>query len=394
MPRLVATPLRALLVATRLLGHALSRAAASATTRVDLVVELRLTCAQLTQQNALLRARLARVPARHRPHYAPDERWRLLELRALHGWSLEDTAAHALVTPATVARWEREAEATTSVATPTPARPTPPVRRFADVVRQLIQTMDRAGVGGNALIARTLARAGWRVSPDTVRRIRRERPVRLPPAPDGTGIVARYPNHVWLMDLTTIRSLFGVVSLTLALVFDACARCPLVWRVFARTPTARDLARLLRRAVRAYGRARHLITDRGRQFTAKAFRRVVRRLGIGQRFGAVGRVGSIALLERVWRTLKDLARVRPRPPLTAHALEARLRRVMPWYATCRPHSALEGATPHEIYAARPRVVAPRAPPRGRRGEGPRDAPYAVAFIDPDRTLPVLLRRAA
>ena len=393
MPRLVATPLHALLLVTRLLGQTLGRAVRGATPAADAIMELRLTCARLEQQNALLRARLARVPPRHRPHYAPDERWRVLDLRAVHGWSLDDAAAHALVTPATIARWEREALRAPSDAA-TPARPTPPVRRFADVVRHLIQTMDRGGVGGNTLIARTLARAGWRVSPETVRRIRRERPVRLPPAPDGTGVVARYPNHVWLMDLTTIRGLFGATSLTLALVFDACARLPLVWRVFTQTPTARDLARLLRRAVRAYGAAQHLITDRGRQFTAKAFRRAVRRLGIRQRFGAVGRVGSIALLERAWRTLKAVARVRARPPLTARSLEGRLRLALPWYAMCRPHSALHGATPHEVYHARTRVVSLQAPPRGRPGEGPRHAPYVVAFVDPNRTLPVLIRRAA
>lgn len=134
MPRVATTPLRALLVATRLLGHALDRAVDDATCRAQTVAELRLICGELAQQNAVL--------------------------RALHGWSLDDTAAHALVTPATVARRERDAHATTPDAAATPARPRPPVRRFADVVRQLIQTMDRAGMGGNALIARTLARAG------------------------------------------------------------------------------------------------------------------------------------------------------------------------------------------------------------------------------------------
>ena len=64
--------------------------------------------------------------ARRRPHYAPEERWRLLELRALHDWSLEDTAVHALVAPGTVARWEREAQAAT----------TPVSRRLHDPRRQ------------------------------------------------------------------------------------------------------------------------------------------------------------------------------------------------------------------------------------------------------------------
>ena len=87
-----------------------------------------------------------------------------------------------------------------------------------------------------------------------------------------------------------------------------------------------------------------MITDRGRQFTATAFRRAVRRLGIRQRFGAVGRVGSLALLERCWRTLKALAHVRTRPPLTAEGLARRLDAAIAWYATCRPPTPSQGTT--------------------------------------------------
>ena len=42
--------------------------------------------------------------------------------------------------------------------------PLPPVRRFADVVRATVKTMELAGFGGNDLIARALARTGWRLS--------------------------------------------------------------------------------------------------------------------------------------------------------------------------------------------------------------------------------------
>ena len=78
---------------------------------------------------------------------------------------------------------------------------------------------------------RTLARAGWHVSAETVRRIRRERPVATPTDPRGAGVIARHPNHVWLIELTTIRGLVGPVASTLACVYGAFARLPLVWRV-------------------------------------------------------------------------------------------------------------------------------------------------------------------
>ena len=50
-------------------------------------------------------ARLARIPALRRPHYQPTERLAILELRALRGWSLAQTARVFHVTLATIASW-------------------------------------------------------------------------------------------------------------------------------------------------------------------------------------------------------------------------------------------------------------------------------------------------
>lgn len=227
------------------------------------------------------------------------------------------------MTAATIARWERDA-ARAEDGRARVARPTPPIRRFSDAVRALVQLMDRCGVGGNALIARTLLRGGWRVSPETVRRIRRERPIAGPADARGTSVMARQPNHVWLIDLTSIGGVFRATTFHLAVIFDAFARRPLAWRMFEQTPTARQMTRLLQTATDRCDRPRHLISDRGVQFTAKTFRRRLRRLRVGHRLGAVGQSGSIALIERCWRTIKDAARARDRPPLSAATLEARL----------------------------------------------------------------------
>jgi hypothetical protein len=51
--------------------------------------------------------RLARIPPKHRPHYSPAERFRILELKHLHGLTMEETAWRFLVTPTTVARADR-----------------------------------------------------------------------------------------------------------------------------------------------------------------------------------------------------------------------------------------------------------------------------------------------
>jgi hypothetical protein len=55
--------------------------------------------AQLHVELDLLRARLARVPAKNRPHYTPVERLRILELKAVRGWNASQLARRLLLAP-------------------------------------------------------------------------------------------------------------------------------------------------------------------------------------------------------------------------------------------------------------------------------------------------------
>jgi hypothetical protein len=100
-----------------------------------------------------------------------EQRFRILRIRGFLDLSQHETADMFRVSIETIARWEMEA---TRAGGETP-RPlvAPPVRRFADVVRAVVKTMELAGFGGNDLIARTLARAGWKLSARTVGRIRK-----------------------------------------------------------------------------------------------------------------------------------------------------------------------------------------------------------------------------
>ncbi len=62
------------------------------------------------------------------------------------------------------------------------------------------------------------------------------------------------------------------------------------------------------------------------RLTGAVFRRYLRTIGVQHRFRAVGRPGSIALIERFWRTLKDGLRARySAPPLVLAQLEGRVR---------------------------------------------------------------------
>jgi hypothetical protein len=116
---------------------------------------------------------------------------------------------------------------------------------------------------------------------------------------------------------------------------------------------------------------------------------------VKQRFGAVGKKGSIALIERLWRTLKDTLGLRLLRPLVAEDLAATVERGLVHYAHFHPHQGLGGATPAEMYFGRtPAHLSAIPPPRGRPGEGPIDSPFRVEYLDPERLLPVLVRKAA
>ena len=117
-------------------------------------------------------------------------------------------------------------------------------------------------------------------------------------------------------------------------------------------------------------------------------------MGIAGSAGAY-RPGSIALIERLWRTLKDGLGLRALWPLFAQDLLQTVALGLVHYAHFRPHQALGGATPAEVYFGRtPWHLSALPPPRGRPGEGPMDSPFRVDYLDAERLLPVLVRKAA
>lgn len=304
------------------------------------------------------------------------------------------------VSSGTVLRWERELQGAPDQPTVgSLVKPTPPVRRFADVVRHVVQTLSLAGFPGDASVPSFLARAGWRLSRRTVQRIRKEKPFAPePPKAEsgGRAVRARYPNHVWMMDLTEIPGLFRLFSFKLAVVLDVFSRLPLAARVFLSEPSAADIAHLFAGAALRFGPPRHSVSDRGPQFTTDTFRRTLADHGVSHRYGAVGQTGSIALIDRFFLTLKTITKVTARPPLLRTDLERRLALLFVYHACLRPHQGLGGSTPAERFLGRrPAHLDAVPPPRGRPGERVQaDPPFVLRFLDPERRLPYLACRAA
>jgi transposase InsO family protein len=400
--------LKALVKATHLLGLALAERLRQYRDARDPLVdrfgqlhEHALHGELLRESLSILGSRWDKLPDRQRPHYPPEARFRILRLRALLALSAQETARTFRVSTTTVLRWEQEAAAEPDRETVgSLLKPSPPVRRFADVVRHLVQTLSLAGFPGDRSVALVLARAGWRVSRRTVQRVRREKPVAPPSppivAPATHAVRACFPHHVWMLDITQVSSFLRLFSFKLAVVFDVFSRTPLAARAFLREPSGQDIARLLRRAAERFGAPRHSVSDQGAQFTSRVFQRTLARLGIQHRYGAIGMTGSIALIERFFRTVKTTASLRTRPPLLRSDLERRLALTFLYYVWLRPHQGLGGATPAERHLGFwPAHLAAVPPPRGRpEARDSRPLPFEVRYLDPEQRLPYLASRAA
>jgi len=97
---------------------------------------------------------------------------------------------------------------------------------------------------------------------------------------------------------------------------------------------------------RAAGDApKHLISDKGVQFTQEGFEPWCRRRGIRHRFGAVGKYGSIAIIERLMKTIKsECIRRLVLVPFRRAEFETELALWRSWYNAKRPHdSAVENS---------------------------------------------------
>lgn len=268
--------------------------------------EAELKATLLARSIEILGARFDKLPDRKRPFYTPSQRFHILELKNLIGWAADHTAKVFRVCAHTILNWENDADPKAKTVGST-VRATPPVTRFADVVRNTIQMMAGLDFGRGETAALVLARIGWKVSARSVGRIiRRARPKPTPPPGGGHKathpVIARFVHHAWIMDVTEIRAFVGG-TFHVAGVFDAFSRAPLVLETYERKPGASAIARLLRTAVKAFGKAKYVITEGG-EFDGKLFRKTADRLGTVQRFGTVGNIFATARLERFWRTLK------------------------------------------------------------------------------------------
>ena len=348
----------------------------------------------------------------------------------------DQTADAFLVTAATVASWMNRLDEASPNAI---VQLRTPVNKFPEFVRYAVQRLTTlCPTLGKKKLAEVLARAGLHLGATTVGRMRKEPPKTQSPSPSavktiepaaekaGRVVTAKRPNHVWHVDLTMVPTQMGMwcswspwalpqywpFCWWLALVLDHHSRRMMGLAVYWGPPSSVEIRTFLGRVIHAAGTApKYLISDKGCQYWPSAgYKRWCKRWNIRPRFGAIGKHGSIAVLERGIRTLKELLPQGDRIPYRVGELRQLIRLLIGWYNEHRPHTTLKGATPEEIYFKRfPANRKPRIEPRPN---WPRPSPCArphalvggdpgarfnieVEHVDGQPQLPIIrLRRAA
>jgi putative transposase len=348
--------------------------------------------ALLREELRIIDTRMARIAPQRRPQYAPVERMAIMELRAMRGWSNAQTARRFFVSDDTIRSWLRRADDEDSL-----LHLATPVNRFPDFIRHAVQQIKQFCPSlGKVKIAEMLSRVGIHIGNTTVGRILDEKPANAPePSPSGDSskssrIVAKYPNHTWHADTTAVPISGGFWTNWLPNVLwlrwpvcwwqlnvvDHFSRRAVGFAVFKNRPTSEEVTAALDRIIeQGLAKPKHLIVDQGSEFKSDHFKKGwCKKHGILPRFGAVGKHGSVAVVERFHRTFKDILRLATIPEeQSEYEQEASL--IIDWYNEHRPHNTLDGKTPNEIYFSRPAgSEQPRHEPRQR---WPRGSPCAT-----------------
>ncbi len=211
---------------------------------------------------------------------------------------------------------------------------------------------------GRIRIANQLGLLNIFLSASTVRNIlERPRPRNTPATPtapektqekpESRSIPAWYPNHVWSIDTTKVWC-WGFWPIQILVAIDHLSR-KVVCVAPLEGPNAGWIIEALEQAIRKHGAPKHIISDQASVFVGDAFAALLSQWNMKPRFGAVGKHGSIAVTERIIKTLKyEWLRCVPIIKGFDH-LTLLCAKFACWYNVWRPHMTLEGLRPDDLY---------------------------------------------
>ena len=235
---------------------------------------------------------------------------------------------------------------------------TPPNKTPMEIA-SLIWEITKANVSwGRLRIANQLGLLNIFISASTVRNILNSpkpgktpessaKPKKVEDKTEARSIPAWYPNHVWSID-TTMMFCWGLWPIHICVVIDHFSR-KVMAAVPLEGPNAGWFNNALESAIEKYGPPKHIISDQGGVFIGNVFAELMDTYEILHRFGAIGKHGSIAVTERVNKTLKyewlkRIALIKGIDHLADLCKEFEL-----WYNNWRPHMTLDGLRPDDVY---------------------------------------------
>ncbi|WP_448152350.1 IS3 family transposase [Castellaniella caeni] len=161
------------------------------------------------------------------------------------------------------------------------------------------------------------------------------------------GMAIERPNQVWATDISYIPLAHGFMYLTA--VIDWATRKVLSWRV-SNTMETSFCVEALEEALQHYGTPEVFNTDQGSQFTSDEFTGVLKDYGVKISMDGRRRCYDNIFVERLWRSVKYECVY-----LNAFEDGRELRRALSayfdWYNKERPHKALDGKSPDDVYFA-------------------------------------------
>ena len=152
-------------------------------------------------------------------------------------------------------------------------------------------------------------------------------------------------NHVWAADIPYLPMTRGFVSLFAVL--DWASRRVLAWRL-SNTLTTDFCLEAVQEALASYGAPDIFNTDQGCQFTSQEFTGLLKDHGIQISMDATGCWRDNVCVERLWRSLK-YEEVYLRASDSISAARQGLGRYLIFSNQTRPHRALDGKTPEQVY---------------------------------------------
>ena len=233
-----------------------------------------------------------------------------------------------------------------------------PANKTPVEIAALVWEITKANVSwGRIRIANQLALLKIFLSASTVRNI-----LNQPKPPSGSKPIAKpqkaeeektrsipawYPNHVWSIDTTMIYC-WGLWPIHICVIIDHFSR-KVMAAVPLEGPNAGWINNALEIAIEKYGQPKHIISDQAHVFTGEVFAELLGKYNIKPRLGAIGKHGSIAVTERVNKTLKyewlkRVALIKGIDHLTELCNEFEQ-----WYNSWRPHMYLDGFRPDDVY---------------------------------------------